>query len=240
MATYPEVEFVLVRPRRAANVAAACRGLKNMGVRRLTVVEPPPGLDEPEVRGLAYGAWDVLDAVRAESSLRGAVTGATVVVGTTGKGEPPECLTPRTLAAQLPQLASGGSCAVVFGPEDHGLTTDELRLCHVRVRIPTDAAQPSLNLAQAVVILAYELRLASLQGVAGADERGPRATAGEFESLVDALRAALLAIGYLNPQDPEAVLHELRDLLWRAHPSARELTLLRGLARQTAWAGRRK
>jgi tRNA/rRNA methyltransferase len=236
---YPELEFVLVRPRQAANVAAACRALKNMGFGRLTVVDAPEGLDQPEVRGLAYGAWDVLDSLREAPDLRTAVSGATVVVGTTGKGEGRECLTPRELAAQVPILTAGGACAVVFGPEHHGLTTEELRLCHRRVHIPTDAAQPSLNLAQAVLVLAYELRLASREDTPSREEVEERLATGELEELLGSLREALLAIGYLNPQQPDAVMGELRQVLWRARPNARELSLLRGLVRQIAWAGRR-
>jgi tRNA/rRNA methyltransferase len=116
------------------------------------------------------------------------------------------------------------------------LTREELALCHQRVHIPTDSAQPSLNLAQAVLLLAYEIRLSAIGP--GGEEGRARASAGEQERALDELRRALLGIGYLNPDNPEAILAEIRVLLARAGPTPREVSLLRGLARQIGWAGR--
>ena len=127
---------------------------------------------------------------------------------------------------------------MVFGPEAEGLRNDELVLCHVRVHIPTDPAHHSLNLAQAVLLVAYELRLAALSG-ADHGRPGEAASAGELEAALDDLREALLAIGYLNPGNPDAILAELRRLLSRAAVSSREATLLRGMARQILWSARR-
>jgi TrmH family RNA methyltransferase len=226
------MRFVLVRPRRAANVAAACRALKNMGYGRLVLVDPPTDLETR--RGLAYGAWDVLDGAERATDLASAVADCTVVAASSGRaGE--DALTPRDFAARLDDRAGGGEAAVVFGPEDHGLTIIERKRCHLAVRIPTAPAQPSLNLAQAVLLVAYELFLAGarLPGNAPA-----LATAGEFDGALAALREALLAIGYLNPANPEAVLAELRRLLWQGTPTPRDVVLLRGLARQIAWSAR--
>jgi TrmH family RNA methyltransferase len=230
------VTVVLVRPRRPANVAAACRAMKNMGLRRLRIVEPPPGLDDPGARGQAYQAWDVLDAAEPVSSLSEAVADATVVVGTTGRRDVAGTWSPRQLAGEAGRRARGGGLAVVFGPESSGLTSLELGLCHALVHVPTDAAQPSLNLAHAVLLLAYELRLS-----AGVEEpRADRepAAAGEVEQALQDLRSALLEIGYLDPHNPDHILVELRRLVARTAPTTRELTLLRGLARQMRWAGR--
>ena len=232
------VDVVLVRPARAANVAAACRALKNMGLRSLAIVEPPAGLDQPEARALAYGAWDVLDGAVRAANLREAVSGAVTVAGTSGRAHP-QALTPRRLAREVRARAGAGRLALVFGPEASGLTDEELAQCHVRVHIPTDPAHPSLNLAQAVLVVAYELRLAAFDEGAG---MGPdvasvdRATAGDVESALDDLRAALLGIGYLSPENPEKILAEWRALFARAGLSPREVSLLRGLARQVLWA----
>ena len=231
------VDVVLVRPSRAANVAAACRALKNMGLRSLAIVEPPAGLDQPEARALAYGAWDVLDAAVPRATLREAVAGAVTVAGTSGRAHP-QAWTPRRLAREAEARAGNGRLALVFGPEASGLTDEELAQCHVRVHIPTDPAHPSLNLAQAVLVVAYELRLAAL----GEDATGPgpaaveRATAGEVESALDDLRGALLGIGYLSPDNPDKILAEWRALFARSGLSPREVSLLRGLARQVLWA----
>jgi TrmH family RNA methyltransferase len=232
------VDMVLVRPSRAANVAAACRALKNMGLRSLAIVDPPAGLDQPEARALAYGAWDVLDAAVSRATLRDAVGGSTAVAGTSGRAYP-EAWSPRRLAHGASALAGGGRLALVFGPEASGLTDEELAQCHVRVHIPTDPAHPSLNLAQAVLVVAYELRVAAIEEGLGAGEppaAAERATVGELESGLDDLREGLVAIGYLNRDNPEPILSEWRALLARAGPTSREVTLLRGLARQVRWA----
>jgi TrmH family RNA methyltransferase len=231
------VDVVLVRPARAANVAAACRALKNMGLRSLAIVGAPAGLDQPEARALAYGAWDVLDTAVPRASLREAVAACTVVAGTSGRAHA-EAWTPRRLAGAAGALAGEGRLALVFGPEASGLTDEELALCQVRVHIPSDPAHPSLNLAQAVLVVAYELRLAALEegAASGSAAAGERATVGEVESGLDDLRQALLAIGYLSRDNPEPILSEWRALFARVGLTPREVTLLRGLARQVSWA----
>lgn len=235
------VEIVLVRPSRPANVAAACRAMKNMGLRTLWLVDPKPGIDEPAARALAYGAWDVLDGARKAASLLEAVSASGAVVGTSAL-EIESAWSPRRLAAEAVSLSGDRALSLVFGPEATGLSVGERALCHQLVRIPSDPAQPSLNLAQAVLLLAYELRLAVLAGRADAPavatEAQPRASAGEVEQAVSELREGLLEIGYLDVQNPDHILAELRGLVTRAQPTPREVLLLRGLARQVAWAGR--
>jgi TrmH family RNA methyltransferase len=234
------VGVVLVRPARPANVAAACRALKNMGLSSLAIVDPPPGLDAPEARALAYGAWDLLDAAERPRALRDAVAGSTLVAGTSGRAHP-DAWTPRRLAAEASARMGRGRLAVVFGPEASGLRDDELAQCHLRVHIPADPAHPSLNLAQAVLLIAYELRLAaaavSADGEAGRSAAAEPAPAGDLETALDGLRQAFLDIGYLSAANPDAILSEWRGLLARAGPTAREISLLRGLARQVKWAG---
>jgi len=232
----PAVEIVLVRPSRPANVAAASRAMKNMGLERLWLVDPPPGLGDPEARALAYGAWDVLDRARVAPSLIEAVSGSTLVAGTTGR-DVAGAWTPRRLASEAGGRAGEGTLSVVFGPEASGLTSRELALCHVHVHAPTHEGHASLNLAQAVLLVAYELRLAALGGKGAAPEED-RATAGALEQAVVELREALLDVGYLDPANPDHILAELRRLLARARPTPREVKLLRGVARQVAWAGR--
>src|SRR5262249_12133423 len=153
----------------------------------------------------------------------------------------PAALAPRAFAAEVATRTADGRVAVVFGPEASGLTNDELAHCHLLIHIPTDVAQPSLNLAQAVLIVAYELHLGALErgGPVAPAEESVAATAGEIEAALDDLREALLAIGYLNPANPDAILAELRALVARSRPTPRDVTLLRGIARQVAWAGRR-
>jgi TrmH family RNA methyltransferase len=237
MTEAPAVDVVLVRPSRPANVAAACRAMKNMGLGRLVLVDPPAGMDQPEARALAYGAWDVLDAAQGAPDLATAVASATFVVGTSGKVQD-GVWTPRELAARWREHAAGGRLALVFGPEASGLYEPELQLCHAVVRIPADPAHPSLNLAQAVLILAYELFVAAPAATTPAPVVS-RASVAESEAALADLKDALVAIGFLNAQNPEAILSELRRLASRAGLTGREATLLRGLARQIKWAGSR-
>lgn len=216
--------------------------MKNMGLRALCLVEPPAGLEDREARALAYGAWDVLDGARVAPSLPDAVAASVALVGTTGRAVP-GAWTPRRLAEEASGLSGGGTLSLVFGPEASGLTGAEMDLCHALVHIPADPTHPSLNLAQAVLLLAYEMRLAALgtapgPDASGGEERPTRAPAGDVEQAVAELRAALLEIGYLDRASPDRVLAELRRLIARAGPTPREVVLLRGLARQVAWAGR--
>jgi TrmH family RNA methyltransferase len=227
------VDVVLVRPARAGNVAAACRAMKNMGFERLRLVGAPDVARDQD-RALAYGAWDVLDGAARHDRLEDAVAASTFVVGTSGKAIA-AAWTPRRLAAERPARAGSGTTALVFGPESSGLTGAELRLCHEVVHIPTHAEHSSLNLAQAVLVLAYELRLAALPASpADAEERAP---ADDMEACLESVREGLLSIGYLKPEDPGHILAEVRSLLARAGPTPRELVLLRGIARQIRWAG---
>ena len=210
--------------------------MKNMGLERLRLVGPPPGLDEPDARALAYGAWDVLDGAAVDATLESAVAGSTLVVGTSGRTAA-GTWTPHRLAREAGARAGEGTVAIVFGPEASGLRRDELDLCHVRVHIPTSPAHSSLNLAQAVLILGYEIFLAAS---IPSDDDGARALApaGEVEGALDSLREGLLGIGFLNKENPSPILAEFRRLIARAGPSPREAVLLRGMGRQIAWAAR--
>jgi len=228
-----DVDVVLVRPARPANVAAACRAMKNMGLGVLRLVAPPSGLRGSEARALAYGAWDILDGAVVHEDLRSSLAASVFVVGTSARISE-HAWTPRRLATEAAERAAGGRLSLVFGPEATGLTKDELALCHERVRIPTAPEHSSLNLAQAVLLLGYELFL-SAPGLAPPTARS-RASAGDIEAALEDLRGALVGIGYLKPENPELVLAELRSLAARAAPTAREVTLLRGLARQIHWA----
>lgn len=230
------IEIVLVRPSRAPNVAAAARAMKNMGLGRLLLVDPPAGLAAAEARALAYGAWDVLDGAVGAPSLEAAVGEASFVVGASARGGS-AAWTPRALAERAAERAGGGRLAVVFGPESSGLTNAELRLCHETVTIPTGPSHSSLNLAQAVLIVAYELFIAGAPQEAEPEPTEAGASSGALEDALSALREGLLSIGYLNRDNPEALLAELRRLLGRSSPSAREVNLIRGMARQIAWAG---
>lgn len=230
------VRIVLVRPRGAANVGAAARAMKNCGVADLALVRPAlPRLAAAE--RMAVHARDVLRAARVVEAVPDAVADCGLVVGTTCRGggyrRAAEDL--GALAPVLLERAASGPVAVLFGPEDHGLSNADLRHCHRFCAIDTSDAYASLNLAQAVLLVCWELRRAASAGAAAAVPE-PAAPAATVAALFEHLQAALLRIGFLNPQNPEHVMFALRGLLGRAAPTAHEVRVLRGMARQIDWA----
>jgi tRNA/rRNA methyltransferase len=256
-----KVIFVLDRPQSAENLGAAARVLVNFGLDRLAVVRPPswagpprgggPGTAEADVllraRTLARRAAPVLERIELHRELAGALAGVTWACGTSSRAiEGRPRLTPRALAAEVRARAAAGPVAVVFGQERRGLSDAELELCHAVCTIPTAEAYDSMNLAQAVAVIAYEIALAASGGDALAPGP-PRAGGGEpprhatVEALHERLRAVLGAAGFLNPQNPEHVLADFRRLLSRAEPTQREVELLvaalRALERKLAGGG---
>lgn len=236
------VRVVLVRPSEPANVGAAARAMKNMGLRRLVVVDPPRD-DEARATALAVHAADVLAARVTVASLADAVADCGLVVGTTGKPTAPAndgALPPRALAATILDAAVVNEVALVFGPEDHGLSNDELARCQQLVTIPTAGAYASLNLAQAVLLVGYELHLAAAARAGGGSSPAvaPRALATHTrqELLFAKLEPALRGIGFLQGDGATHVLRALRRALGRAALDDDEVQLLLGLARQIAWA----
>lgn len=234
---------ILVRPAKPANVGAAARALKNFGWSDLRVVGTrdalPGGEGHATARALAWNSFDVLEGATAFDTLQEAVADLHLVAASTARTEHGgEIREPRELGVEGMALGEGARVGVVFGPEQHGLSNEELDLCRLRLRIPSFGEQPSLNLSQAVVIVAYEMALA-LRGEVPATPVAS-ATEGELQRAADEAQALLLRAGYLNPQAPEHVLGELRRLVARARPTSREVTLLLGLIAQLDWAHRER
>lgn len=233
------VRIVLVRPRGAANVGAAARAMKNLGAGDLALVRPAlPRLAAAE--RMAVHARELVRGARVVETVPAAVADCRLVVGTTCRtgGYRADVEDLGRLAPAIVERATDGPVAVLFGPEDHGLSNADLRHCQRLCAIDTSEAYASLNLAQAVLLVCWELRRAARGAVPGAGAE-PAAPAGEVAALLDHLQAALLRIGYLNPQNPEHVMLALRGILGRAAVTAHDVRLLRGLARQIEWAARR-
>lgn len=230
------VRIVLVRPRGSGNVGSVARAMKNMGLATLVLVDPAP-LDDGWATAMAVHARDVLERATTVGSLADAVADCAWVVGTAARSGPfrGQVLAPRDLAVDLLRVASSQPVALVFGPEDHGLSNAEIEQCQALVTIPTADAYTSLNLAQAVLVCAYELHLAA---AADADDDGlsePRPTAARLTLLFDRLQQALLAIGFLNPQNPDPVMNVFRRVFARAGLQEHDTRVLLGLARQVQW-----
>lgn len=233
---------ILVDPARPANVGAAARALKNFGG-ELRVVRGshalPGGEGHAEASALAWNAQDLLDSAQSFDDLPAALADAALSAGSTSRAEPDrDTLTPRELACEAARLPADAVVACVFGCEESGLSNAELDACRTRLRIPTRAEQPSLNLAQAVVIVSYEMFAAGplpRLALAVSPELEP-AREEELARLSAAFQELATRAGYLNPQSPGLVTGELRRLLARARPTRREAGLLQGLVAQLRWA----
>ena len=237
-ATRPYV--VLVRPREEGNVGAAARAMANMGLARLALVEPAPAIGEV-ARAMGIGARHILDAVERHATLSGALSGARRIVGTTSSRDR-SLRTPARWAHELPGLLASDPAAnptaLVFGPEVGGLNNDELALCTLLLTIPTAPAHPTLNLAQAVLIVAYELFTATEGGSKPTPDSTPSAdpdppaTAAAVSALFEQWRALMRKGGFARDQSFAGATRDLRALLVRATPNEREVRILRGIARR--------
>jgi len=238
--------IVLVRPREEGNVGSAARAMANMGLSRLLLVEPAAEIGKIG-RAMAVGAGHVLDGAERTPDLATALAPFARVVATTSTRDrvfsaPP--LLPRELPAILARDPAGTATAVVFGPEVGGLTNDELALAHQVVTIPCSPVQPTINLAQSVLILAYELFLARDPGeratIALAGE--PPAESGEIDGLFSHLGELLGKIGFARDDSFEGVLRDLRQMSGRAALDRREVRILRGICRRAerALEGKRR
>ncbi|MGA8890037.1 MAG: RNA methyltransferase [Anaeromyxobacteraceae bacterium] len=240
-----DVIFVLHRPSSAENIGAVARVLANFGLSRLRIVAPPSWDGPPRTgrgqnaredvlrraRRTARRAENLLQAAEVFPDLGAALAGTVWACGTTSRdveGRPR--LTPRTLGPEVVRRSAGGPVAVVLGEERRGLSDAELTACASVCTIPTDAGYDSMNLAQAAAVLAYEVALAGGAGIAAVPGEAP-ARHETVEAFWGRMRVLLAGAGYLNPQNPDAILAEWRRLLARAEPTQREAELLAAAAR---------
>ena len=226
--------FVLVQPSHAGNVGAAARAMKVMGFADLVLVAPrfADVLQQPETVSRASGAAEILARARVVPTLAEALHGITWACATamTPRDFGPPTYAPREHFQALAR--SGHHVAFVFGPERTGLANDDVYRCHACISVPTDPAYGSLNLAQAVQLVAYDWRQA-LGGFA-ITPRTPDATLADAAA-VDGVLAhwqhTLAAIGFLDPAAPKKLMPRLRRLLQRAQLTQEEVHILRGIAR---------
>jgi tRNA (cytidine32/uridine32-2'-O)-methyltransferase len=228
------LRFVLVRTSHPGNIGAAARAIRTMGFTRLVLVAPHE-YPHPETTALAVGATDVLDNVVVVPTLVEAIADCTLALGCTARrrGVALRELSPRDAASQVCAAPPGSEIAVVFGNERTGLENDELKLCHAAVHIPSDPTFSSLNLAHAVQVVAYELRLASLAAPAGSGDAlaksDPPASAEQMEYFFSHLGQTLDDIDFHKGRSPRTIMQRLRRLFLRAHMDEREVRILRGM-----------
>jgi TrmH family RNA methyltransferase len=232
---FKRIEIVLVRPLRSGNIGAAARAMKNMGFSRLVLVDPT-NYRSSEAYQMAYGAKEILERARVVKTLAQAVSTASLVVGTTvrhHKGSDRLIPLPSLVPAIL-SYATRQKVAVVFGSERTGLTNDEIALCQRLVVIPTAPAFSSLNLAQAVMVVLYELWKGSVQEIRIPGRK--LALSRELEYFYQDLEQLLLGIGFIKGRQGRFILADLRRIFGRADLDSREVRILRGILRQVRWS----
>lgn len=232
-AALARLRIVLVETSHPGNIGAAARAMKTMGLQRLYLVRPS-GYPCAEATARASGADDVLAAAVVCDRLEEAVGDCALVMGASARQR--SLRWPRLDARQcgctaLADAAAGREVALVFGRERTGLTNEELDLCHYLVQIPADPAYSSLNLAAAVQVLAYELRMAAGAGLAAAPpEHGEApADARTVEGLYQHMQRVLIELRFLDPDNPRHLMRRLRRLFGRVRLTENEVAILRGI-----------
>jgi len=230
-----QVSIVLVSTSHPGNIGAVARAMKNMGLKRLILVRPKE-FPHAECTARSAGADDVLEEAKVVQSLREAVAMSHFVVGTSARQRtvPWPLSNPRQCVEKInPLLNSGQKIAFVFGNEQSGLSNEELSLCHYHLHIPCTENFSSLNVAAAVQIVTYELRMMIEQSTSLAPNQ-PKyesrlATTEEVEQFYDRLEELLIRTGYLNLGNPKKLMLRLRRLFNRAHLEDNEIQILRGI-----------
>jgi tRNA/rRNA methyltransferase len=242
------VRIILVRPKIAENIGAVARIMANTGLRDLYVVSPQVDPFCKEARKLSARAEPILTSARVVERLKDALDGMEWTVAAScrpGIFRNQAQLSPRDWAARFTEQPR--PTALVFGPEDYGLTNEDILHCDATIRIPSHKDYPSLNLSQSVMVLAYELFIATQErATAGPwtagrrdrgsatpeDSRNAPADGAMLAQLIDKFREPLARIGYLNPQDPDRLLIGLRNIFGKANLTRGDVQILMGLAQQ--------
>lgn len=229
------ISVVLCRPRSGGNIGAVARAVKNMGIGGLVLVAPED-YHVAEAKMFASNASDVLEGASTFDTIEEAVTGCEMVLGASRriKSHRIRIMTPRESAGHILGNMGKGKAAILFGPEDNGLTSEELARCHAVISIPADDRQPSLNLAQAVMVIAYELRmgvdeLPSVRSFGGASE-------SEISQMFKQASAILERSGFFTRNPRERVLLHLKEIFANGVSTSQDARIIRGIFRRIAWA----
>jgi len=221
------ISIFLVRPKFPENIGSVARAMKNMGLSRLVVVNGCSPLHANAYK-LASGAEDILERAEEFFTLREAISEMGCVVGTTsrrGKERDPD-LTPEALVRKLIPLSQKNLIGLAFGSEKEGLTNEELSLCHLSVKIPSMESFPSLNLAQAVMVVSYELFKNAMEVP---KKEVQLAQAGQLERMLEHMEKILLRVGFLDSKNPQRIMRVLRKLFGRSQMDEREVQILEGI-----------
>jgi tRNA (cytidine32/uridine32-2'-O)-methyltransferase len=225
------IRFILVNTSHPGNIGSAARAMKTMGLSELYLVAPVH-FPHPKAQELASNATDVLEHAIVVDTLEQAIADCQLVLGTSTRARtiPWPILSPREFASLAQREAMQTKIAVVFGREQSGLTNEELHLCHYHIQIPTNPDYSSLNIAAALQVIAYELRVASLSAQVPLEKWDYAfADGAQMEGFYEHLHDVLIAIEFLNPKVPRQLMPRLRRLFTRARPDVMEMNILRGI-----------
>ena len=228
------IAIVLIEPQIPENIGAAARAMMNMDIKRLIVVNPKKCDLTRVLKTATIHSIDIIEDMEVYEDVKEALGPFGYIVGTTARTGAlrPAITSPRKLAKELIDISQENTIAVVFGPEDRGLSNEHLRYCHTIATIPTSEFS-SLNLAQSVLVLCYEIFCVGNEG----PKKGiPRlANRFELEGMYEHISEVLTKIGFLNPQNPEHWMVNIRRFLSRIPLRAREVRVIRGVCRQFSW-----
>jgi TrmH family RNA methyltransferase len=236
-AAMANVRIVLVGPLYGGNIGAVCRAMDNMGLSDLALVAPRETVDWDEARMMACHATRILESRRTFPTFHEAVSDCGIVFGTTARGGlyRQHVKTPREWAARAMEAAATNRVALAFGREDHGLSNEELACCTQLIRVPSSTSNASLNVAQAVMVCAYELFVASGSYVAPC-EKSPEASSALRERMFAMWRKSLLTIGFREEAKADHMMLALRRILGRGPLTEDDVRILMGIAKQSIWA----
>ncbi len=231
MTSTEAIRFVLFEPTHPGNIGSVARAMKTMGFAELVLVNPPADWLCEESRALASGAQEVLAAARVVAGLPAALEGCGLVLGASARHRRIGCpeMDPRECAREVMTQSPVRPAALLFGPERSGLANEQLDLCNAIVYIPANPAYSSLNLAQAVQIIAYELRQLQILERDLPPPEAPLAGPDQLELFYAHLERVLLGSGFLNPRNPRHLMRRLRRLFNRTRLDDNELNILRGI-----------
>jgi len=225
------IRIVLVGTTHPGNIGAVARAMKNMGLTDLRLVRPKYFPHE-EATARASGASDILEQARVTDTLAEALADCVYVAATSARSRTINwpSMGPRDCAERMIMERANGPVACVFGPEKTGLHNDDLDLCHTLLTIPTDPGFSSLNLAMAVQVVTYELRVAGMLDEGPVfDVEAPPATGEEMEHFYTHLEQVMRDIEFLDPDNPRHLMRRMRRLFIRARPDKNEINILRGI-----------
>jgi len=223
--------IVLINTSHPGNIGSAARAMKTMGLSELYLVGPAE-FPHPKAVEMASGASDILDQAVVVDTLDEAIADCTLVIGTSARMRaiPWPLLTPREMVEKVKREAPNSQTAILFGREQSGLSNDELQRCNIHISIPANPDYSSLNISAAVQVVAYELRVASLDQAAISEEWDYRlATADEMEKFFTHLQEVLIEIDFLKMNAPRKLMTRLRRMFLRTRPDVMEMNILRGM-----------